>query len=386
MDMQSNTPATDAVRGGVVLGESRRALIAVGVVLLALVIWGVFRALSASKPDAASNALPLVTVIVPGLREVTNTVSFTGTISARDEIPITVEGEGGRVAAVLVEVGDRVRRGQTLARLATSVVQPQVDSLAASLDQARADAELAEAEYRRAAAVAGSGALSAQEIERRRSAAVSAQARVKVAAAQLNESRARLGRTELRAPADGVVLTRAAEVGQTATPGGEPLFRLGKGGAIEMRGVVAEQDLPPLVVGQAVAVHITGVDAAFPGKVWLLGAVIDARTRLGSIRVALPSDPRLRPGAFARAEATVGTARRAVLPQTAILADAAGTYVLLVGAEDRVQRRSVRVSGTRDEGVVVEQGLDGSERVVATAGAFLREGEKVRLSQAPRAG
>jgi RND family efflux transporter MFP subunit len=326
--------------------------------------------------------MPLVTVLVPGRSDVTSTVAFTGTINARDETAIGVEGEGARVAAVLVEAGDRVRRGQLLARLDTSVAQPQLRSIEAALEEARAAAQLAEADARRAESVAASGALSAQEIERRRSAAVSAEAKVKVAAAQLAESRARLARTEIRAPSDGIILTRDAEVGQLATSASGPLFRLGRGGAIEMRGVVAEQDLPALAPGQVATVRITGVERAFEGKVRLLGAVIDPQTRLGSVRIDLPADPVLRPGAFARAEVAVSRDSRPVLPQTALLADERGNYVLIVGAGDKVERREVRVAGTRNDGIVVAAGLSGSERVVTTAGAFLREGEKVRTVSA----
>jgi RND family efflux transporter MFP subunit len=336
--------------------------------------------LTACSGKAAQPAveMPLVTVLVPGRSDVTSAIAFTGTINARDETAIGVEGEGARIAAVLVEAGDRVQRGQLLARLDNSVAQPQLRSIEAALEEARAAADLAAAEARRADDVAASGALSAQEIERRRSAAVSAEAKVRVAAAQLAESRARLARTEIRAPSDGIILTRDAEVGQLATPGSGALFRLGRGGAIEMRGVVAEQDLPALAPGQAAAVRITGVEKAFEGKVRLIGAVIDPQTRLGSVRIDLPSDPMLRPGAFARAEVFVSRDQRPVLPQTALLADERGNYVLVVGAGDKVERRDVRVAGTRNDGVVVGSGLTGEERVVTTAGAFLREGEQVR--------
>ena len=321
---------------------------------------------------------PLVTVVVPGLRDVTDTVTFTGTINARDELPISLDGDSARIAAILVEVGDHVRKGQLLARLNPSMVAPQVASLRASLEQARASGDLAAADYRRGQAVAASGALSAEEIERRRTVAANAQATVRVAQAQLAEARARLGRTDIRAPADGVVLTRSAEVGQTATMGGEPLFRLGRGGEIEMRGQVAEQDLPKLAVGQTVQVRVTGTANAFPGAVRLLGAVIDAQNRMGTIRVSLKQDRNLRPGAFARAEAFVGQAKHAVLPQTAVLTDTRGNYVLIVDGDQTVRRRDVKVISTRSSGVVIDAGLSGNEAVVMTAAAFLREGEKVR--------
>jgi len=351
-------------------------LIAAGLIAVLIVV-ALARTLISRGPERTPSGPPRITVIVPAFAEVADLVTFTGAIGARDEMPITVEGEGGRISAVMVEAGDRVRAGQVLARLDTSVLQPQVGSLVASLEEARTNAELAQADYRRAAAVAASGALSAQEIERRLSVAIGAEAKVKVAAAQVEESRARLRRTEIRAPQAGLVLTRAAEVGQTATGAGEPLFRLGRGGQIEMRGLVAEQDLPQLVIGQPVQVRVTGIDQPFDGKVRLIGAVIDPQTRLGSVRVDLEPHPNLRPGAFARAEAEVGRGRRPLLPQSAVLSDADGTYVIIANADDTVARRSVSVSGSRREGLVIASGLQGNERVVLTAGPFLRLGEKI---------
>jgi RND family efflux transporter MFP subunit len=356
------------------------------VAMLALAAAALLAACSGKADDRIATDRPLVTVLVPGRSDVKTVVSFTGTIHARDETAIGVEGEGARIAAVLVEAGDRVRRGQLLARLDTSVAQPQLRSIEASYEEARAAAELAAAEARRAEGVAASGALSAQEIERRRSAAVSAEAKVKVAAAQLAEWRARLARADIRAPADGIVLTRNAEVGQLATPGSEPLFRLGRGGAIEIRGRVAEQDLPSLAPGQSASVRITGVERAFKGTVRLVGPVIDPETRLGSVRIDLEPDPVLRPGAFARAEVAVRSEQRPVLPQTAVLVDERGSYVFVVGPEERVERRAVTVAGTRNEGIVIAGGIDGSERIVTTAGAFLREGEQVRTVTPDSAG
>jgi RND family efflux transporter MFP subunit len=221
--------------------------------------------------------------------------------------------------------------------------------------------------------------LSVEETERRKSSAVTAAAKVKVAAAMLAEAEAKLARAEVRAPADGVILTRNVEVGQTATPGGEALFRLSENGAVELRGQVAEQDLPSLRVGQEVAVRLTGLSKAYPGKVRLLGAVIDPQTRLGTVRVALSPDPNLRPGAFARAEVTVSNAERTVLPQTAVLTDDKGSYVLVVDADNKLERRSVQVSGIAGNGVsIAAGGLKNNEEVVSTAGAFLQEGELVK--------
>jgi RND family efflux transporter MFP subunit len=309
---------------------------------------------------------------------VPTTIEIIGTIHARYDMPIGVEGDGGRIAAIYVEAGDHVKRGQLLARLNVSVLTPQVANLEAALEQARAEAELADAEYHRAVAVGASGALSLEETQRRKSSSLTAAARVKLAAAQLAEAEAKLARAEVRAPADGTILTRNVEVGQTATPGGEALFRLSEGGEVELRGQVAEQDLPLLKLGQDVSVRLTGTLQPYPGQVRLLGAVIDPQTRLGTVRVALKPDPNLRPGAFARAEVTVSNARRTVLPQTAVLTDEKGTYVLVVTAEKKVERRAVHVSGIVGNGVSIADGVKDKDEVVATAGAFLQEGELVR--------
>jgi multidrug efflux pump subunit AcrA (membrane-fusion protein) len=101
-------------------------------------------------------------------------------------------------------------------------------------------------------------------------------------------------------------------------------------------------------------------------------------TRLGTIRVALNPDPNLRPGAFARAEVTISNASRVVLPQTAVLSDDKGTYVYVVNTENKVERRSVRVSGMVANGVTIAEGVGAKDQVVATAGGFLQQGEVVK--------
>jgi HlyD family secretion protein len=332
----------------------------------------------AVTPANANKPVPTVSVTEVGISKVPTTVSIIGTVGARYDMPIGVEDAAGRVASILVEAGDHVKRGQILARLNVSVLEPQVANLEAALEQARAEADLATAEYNRAEAVGASGALSVEETQRRKSTAATAAAKVKFAQAQLAESKAHLARADIRAPEDGIILTRNVEVGQTVLPGGDPLFRLSKGGEVEMKGQVAEQDLPLLSVGQLVNVKLTGTAKVYPGRIRLLGAVIDPATRLGMARIDLSPDPNLRPGAFARAEVTVSNAERAVLPQTAVLTDERGSYVLIVNAQNKVERRAVRVSGIVQSGVTIAEGVAGTDKVIATAGAFLQEGELVK--------
>jgi hypothetical protein len=125
-------------------------------------------------------------------------------------------------------------------------------------------------------------------------------------------------------------------------------------------------------------VRLSNTSQSYPGKVRLLGAVIDPQTRLGTVRVALQPDPNLRPGAFARAQVTVSNAERTILPQTAVLIDEKGSYVLVVNTENKVERRAVRVTGIVGNGVSIADGVKAKDLVVATAGAFLQQGEVVK--------
>jgi len=331
------------------------------------------------KDAAAGNTNPLVTVIVPTRGEVAASVSVNGQVAAVNDMPIGVDGNAGRISQVLVEPGETVRRGQVLARLNPIAAQSQVDSAQASLEELRSSAAVAQAEWTRAQKARD--AFSVEEAERRRVAAANAEARVKAAEAQLASARDQFERTTVIAPTDGIVLTRSAEVGQIAVPGGPALFRLARGGAVEVRAQVAEQDVPRLKVGQPVRVRLDGAAQEWTGKVWQIGAIIDPQTRQGSVRISLPTgDRNLRPGAFVRADVAIGKAPGMILPQTAVLSDDQGTYVLLVGEGDKVERRAVQLAGLHQQGVLVGSGLSGNERVVSIAGAFLRIGEQVAIA------
>ena len=354
--------------------------IAVAVAVAAAVWMSRASAPKAIVPLATRTSIPLVSVVTPGVQPVAAQVSFTGTIEARHQLPIGNSGDTGRIVAVYVQVGDRVTRGQLLAKLDDSVLAPQVAQLTAALDQARAQAALSAAEYRRGVQVGPAGGLSAQDIEKLQAASIMDAANIKVVAAQLAVMHAKLALTRIVAPVDGVVLTRNAEVGQIAGSGGPALFQLEDAGQVEMIGQVAEQDLADLKVGQAADVYMIGYPRPFPGHIWLLGAVIDTQSRLGEVRIALSPDPGLRPGAFARGSVTLARAERPVVPETAVMSDADGSYVYVVARGDEVQRRNVHVGSVIPAGVVITEGLTGKEQIVAIDGGFLHSGEKVTVA------
>ncbi|MFQ3664740.1 MAG: efflux RND transporter periplasmic adaptor subunit [Sphingomonadaceae bacterium] len=344
---------------------------------VALGTWLLVQRAQAPGPTQPPSGPPAVSVVVPGKTLVQDVVRVTGTISARREMPVGIVGEGGAIVAIRAEAGDYVRAGQVLAEVDSAVQRAQLAQLQAAVDQARADARLAQSELERAQKLVDRGFISQADIDRRTATRDAQLARVRVAEAQVREMQERIARLSVRAPEAGLVLARAIEPGQVVSPGAGALFRVAAGGALELRAEVAEQDLAALAVGEAATVVPVGGRQGVTGRIWLLEPVVDPVRRLGVARIALPADPSLRVGGFATAEIVAAQVERPVLPQSAVLTDNEGSFVLVVDAENRVVRRPVTIAGVTRDGIGIRDGLDGSERVVLAAGAFLNPGETV---------
>ncbi len=352
-------------------------LIGLAVLLAGVAGWQVLGPSSAPPPVAASN-IPEVTVVVPGNTIMANMITAPGSIAAKRDEPVGVQGEGGRVNRVLVEPGQRVGRGQVLAQIDRQVQVQEIAQLAAGVRQAEADARLADANLDRAQSLVAKGFISRADIDQRLATRDGALARVNVARAQLAAARERADRLDVRAPSAGLVLARSVEAGQVVGPGTGALFRIAEGGVLEMRAQLAESDIARLKTGMSADVTPVGATESFKGRIWLLDPVIDPQTRLGIARIQLDYAPGLRVGAFARANIAAGTSNRPLLPQSAVLADADGNYVYVMGKDNRVERRAITVGTISDAGVGIASGLTGGEKVVANAGAFLKPGDKIK--------
>lgn len=365
--------------------RKRRRIIIAAVALLALVI-AAFLIFGGSKEEAAPGAAagqeagstPSVTVTVPGRDQVAYTISSTGTLAARRDMPVGVSGEGGMVSRVLVEPGQWVGAGQALAVIERSVQSQQAQQLAAQIQVARAEAELAQNELDRALALVDRGFVSKADVDRKTAARDAANARVRVAQAQLAETRARIGKLDVRAPAAGLVLERNVEAGQVVGAGSGALFRIAQGGQMELLAKVAQGDLARINVGVPATVTPVGSDQTFTGQVWQVSPIIDPETRQGEVRIALDYNPALRPGGFATAVIRTGAVDAPLLPESAVLSDDKGNFVYIINEKNEVVRRDVRVGEVSDAGVAIAAGLQGNERVVMSAGAFLAPGQKVR--------
>ena len=366
----------------------RRLIIAAAVavaLLLAYIGYNYFAGAGAAEDDSANQA-PTVTVMAPGKQQVIRTINATGTLAARREIAVSVVGEGGRVTNVYVDAGDWVKQGQIMASIDRSVQSQQAAGLEASVGVARADLNLAQANLDRAAQLVDRGFISKADIDRLTATRDSAAARLRVAQAQLNEARARNNRLNIVAPKAGFVLERNVEPGQTVTQGSGTLFLLAQNGEMELQAQLGESDLANVTVGTTTQVTPVGADKTLTGQIWQISPVIDPQTRQGIARIALGYDSALRPGGFANARIESGTSEAAVLPESAVLNDSKGSFVYIVGPDNKAVRRDVVVGSVSSAGLSITSGLTGNEKVVLRAGGFLNPGETVRPEVQKKAG
>lgn len=360
----------------------RRIFMAAGagvLLLLALVLWSGWNRLhSVDAGTGKGPEIPNVTVLTATSGSIARQSSGTGSLAARRDMPVSVVGEGGRVVNVLVEPGAWVRAGQTLAIIERSVQTQQIAGLGAQVEVARANAKLAEANLTRAKGLVASGFISKADLESKTASRDAAVAQLNVAIAQLNQSRATMARLDVRAPADGLVLTRSVEPGQVVSGGSGVLFRVAMKGELEMKLALNEADIAGVKPGDAASVIPVGATVPVKGTVWQVSPIVDPQTRQGQVRILLPYDPALRPGAFAHAAVSTGQSAGVILPESAVQSDEKGNFVYIVDAQDRVARRAVVTGAVTDAGVSVIKGLSGGEAVVATAGGFLNAGDKVK--------
>jgi RND family efflux transporter MFP subunit len=368
---------------------------------------------SEAKVDTPKDVVPpAVSVVKADVADFTETVLVTGSLVPRLEILVAPEIEGFRVLDLKVEEGDRVEQGDVLATLAHESLDAQLAQNEAQLarttaaiaqarsliSQAEARLEEARAAFERAKPLKQSGHISESVFDQREAAARTAQAllvsardglRVSEAEkaaveAQRRELAWKRGRTEVRAPASGIVSRRNARVGAVASAVGDPMFRIIANGEIELDAEVPEADLARIAERQPARVTVAGSIEA-TGKVRLVSPEVDRATRLGRVRVFLGENPNLHVGAFGRGVIETTQARGLAVPLSAVMYGPSGPYVLTV-AEDIVARRAVRLGLTTDGKIEVREGLPAGALVVAKAGTFLREGDRVRpVLEAPGA-
>jgi RND family efflux transporter MFP subunit len=358
-----------------------------------------------SADTAAPSPPPAITVSYAESRVLTETVVAIGSLVPREDVVVNAEISGCPIVSIAAAEGDIVKKDQILARLGHDTLDVQIaqndaalqrdDALVAQanaqIDQMRSAEVEALAALDRSQKLSKVGSVTQDVMDQRVAAARSAHAQVAFAEqslalaqadralvqAQRRELRLNLARTDIRAPADGVVLSRTAQIGAIVAPSGGPLFHIAQGGVIELDANVVESTLGRISRGQAAVVHVQGAFETVRGSVRLVSPEVDKVTRLGRVRIELAFTKELKAGLFARSEIEVASRMNIVVPATAVQTSEGRSSVKIV-REGKVESRAVTI-GVRDAiGVEILAGITPGDAIVTRAGEFISDGEVVK--------
>ena len=292
-------------------------------------------------------------------------------VSARAEAKATIRlasRAAGVIRAIHVEEGDRVARGQWLARLDTAEQE-------AELARARAEVQAAESRYERASQLRGRQVVSEADYDEARRA-------LDVARSEETLWSTRVSFGRVTAPRAAVVSRRFVEPGE-AVEVRDPLFELMGMDDLIVRIGVSELDVLHIERDQAVTVRFDALDGdEMEAAVRRIAPAADPDTRLISVEVALPEDAAsrgVRPGFLGRVELPVEALDAAlVVPSEAVGQDGEARYVYVID-DERLHRREVALGVTRGPLSVVESGLEEGEIVLASNPIDMRDGQRVRI-------
>ena len=335
-----------------------------------------------SKKQSATVAKPSLTVTTTKATQTDWPIklSANGNIAPWQEAIVGAESNGLRLSDVSANVGDVVKRGQTLAQFSPDTVRADLAQQAALVAEAEAALAEAEANAARARTLQDSGAMSTQQINQYVTAAKTAAARLQSAKAARDGGQLRVSYTRVVAPDDGVISSRLATVGAVVN-GGQELFRLIRKNRLEWRAEVTAADLAKVAAGQVVVVT-TPTGATVSGKVRVVAPTVDTATRNAIVYVDLASNSAAKAGMFASGEFSVGSARALSLPQHAVVLRDGMTYVYQLLAENKVSQVKVQTGRRFNDRVEVVSGLNGNETVIVNGAAFLATGDTVRVANA----
>lgn len=328
---------------------------------------------------APADPPPLVSVVVARPQTLQARLVLAGTIVPRAEVDLGAR-ESGIIATVSVGIGSHVRLGEVLASLDTAELRADVAAAQARVAVATANAEAAARAYGRVAGIAGTGAMAPEEIDQRAADAMAREAQIDVAKADLAEAEAQLQAATITAPMDGVIAARNAEPGQFAAPGGPPLFTLISDQGLIFKASAPQDQLVLIKPGMAASLALPG--GAVAGPVVGIDPSINPNSHLGTVRIALPADPDLIPGAFVEASIDLGQRTLLAVPRGALVAGADGFHLMEV-----IDRKAVihpvtlrSFPGNTSFLVPIAAGIAAGDEIVAVAGASLRDGETVRTT------
>ncbi len=376
-------------------------------------------AFTAPKAETAAGAVeaprpPAIRVVPAERRELIETLEVTGTVVPREEAAVGIDLSGMIVLELHADQGDMVKKGDLLAVLDKAMLETQLARVVANRAQADAsvaqvraqitDAEIgvrqADEGLDRARQLQKKGIAAQSQLDNAVNAYDSAQAKLVSAQKALAASEAQLGvidaqrrnidlqieKTQVRAPADGLILARNATLGGIVGASVGPLFRIAIDGQLELAADVPETVLPRLSAGLKANVRLPGMDEAIPGEIRMIEPEVDQKLRMGMIRIALSDEENVRAGNFARGSIELLRREGVAVPSTALVYRGSDGFLQRLNGEGRVSTVPVQLGARADGYVEILEGLAEGDEIVSRAGTFVADGDEITPVRGDRTG
>ena len=317
-----------------------------------------------------------VAVVTASEAPVPDVLVLTGTIAADERSDVTADTQG-KVLAVLIDRGQRVKMGQPVVQLDVRSAALSAREAQAQLAATRAQKQLADEECARTRALLSKGAITQSEYDRQNTECVSSEQQVAAAQARSEMMMKSVSDGMVRAPFDGVVDEKDVAPGEWVMPG-KTLFTLVKDDPLKIELSVPEAAVAAVQVGQ----HVEISAVAYPGKhfgakVTRLGAEI-GKSRALIAEAQIDEGSGLVPGMFAEAHLQIGTTPHIVVPATAVVKRGKIWHAFVV-VNGEAEDRPVHLGEAPGPGQVsILEGVAKGEHVITNVTDAIVDGAKVK--------
>jgi multidrug efflux system membrane fusion protein len=376
----------------------RKALMIVGLFLLALLLAGGITLLSRTSHERAlaketeAATIPTVAVVHPVAEQPDEELVLPGSLLAYEESPIYAR-TSGYLVKWYKDIGSRVQEGELLATIDTPEVDQELNQTRAARQQIVAQLELARISAERWENLRKSDSVSAQEADQQTSGYKQAQANLAAADANVKRLEELESFKRVYAPFSGVLTKRNVDPGALITAGsgaaGRELFDIARVDPLRVYTSVPQAYAPYIKIGASSAVTLQEFPGQrFAAKVARTAEAIDPNTRTLLTEVDVPNkDAKLLPGSFGEVHFKVGAnVNKVTVPINAMLFRSEGPQVAVVGADNKIELRKIVIG--RDYGASLEilGGVTTDDQIVINPPDSLEQGQQVNLAPAPQSG
>lgn len=362
-----------------------------------MVVLGIARAIVARKAqqtalaqtDAAvqgqATVLKASDVLTLGLRPLRREIAVSGTLTAQDSAIVKAK-VSGELRQLTVREGDRVQAGQILGQIDTQESDTRLRQVRQQAESAKAQWRIAQQNLQNNQALVKQGFISRNALDTSESNEAATRATYEAAQAAVDLAEKAVHDARVRAPIDGLVSQRFAQVGERLNVDGR-LLEIVDLRSLELQAPLSPQDVAQVRVGATAQLQVDGLPDAFPAKVARINPSASPDTRAVTVYLTLPAHPALRQGLFAQGQIELGTRQALSLPASAITRDDGQDRVLRVAGNTiqavRVQLDPEPYVATDHTTVwAVRAGLQPGDVVLRNASGTLQAGQAVQLSPA----